>query len=117
VTKRRSPSAHNAIARFWCDTYEQHTGAKYPFNGGKDGAAIKWLLSIYSEDEVRTFITGFFEIEDDFIEQTGRSMGVFRGCLPKIIQFVKKGQQQPASKVPANLHGIQEWMRKRAAGE
>lgn len=115
MTERRSPTAHNEIVSFWCDLYQERLGTKYPFNGGKDGATVKWLRGMYSNDEIKEFMAAFFDIEDDFIEQSGRSLGVFRGCLPKVIQFVKKGQT--AKKAPANLQGIESWMRKRAAGE
>jgi hypothetical protein len=95
MTDRRDPSPHNLLIRFWCDTYEAHAGAKYPFSGGKDGATIKWLLSLYTIDDVKSYMVAFFEIEDEFIEQSGYSLGVFRGCLPKIIQFVRKGPARP----------------------
>lgn len=114
MTDRRDPSPHNALIRFWCDRYEQHVGVKYPFMGGKDGKAIKDLLAIYSDDQLRTFIAAFFEIEDDFIQQSGYSLGVFRGCLPKVIAFIGRGQRR---EVPKNLTGISEWVRNRAANE
>jgi hypothetical protein len=117
VTERLDPSAHNALVRYWCDTYEQHVGAKYPFQGGKDGKTIKWLREMYEDDDIQQFMTGFFEIEDDFIQNSGYSLGVFRGTLPKVIQFVKRDKQQPKSKAPSNLRGIEQWMLKRASGE
>lgn len=100
VTDRRDPSPHNDLARYWCDTYQRHVGAKYPFNGGKDGSAIKWLRSIYTDEEIRAYMTAFFAIEDDFIQGSGYSLGVFRGCLPKVIAHVMR-QQAPR----ADMHG------------
>ena len=95
MTDRRDPSPHNAIVRFWCDTFERHAGTRYPFAGGKDGKAIKDLRAIYSDDELRTFIAAFFEMDDPFIEQAGHSLGVFRGCLPKVIAHINASKPKP----------------------
>jgi len=54
---------------------------------------MKELGAIYSSDEIRRFMNAFFAIEDPFIEQSGHSLGVFRGCLPKVILYLKR--QQP----------------------
>lgn len=90
MTDRRDTSPHNQIIRFWCDEYERRVGAKYPFQGGKDGKTVKWLLELYSDDDVRAFMAAFFDLEDDFIQNSGFGLGVFRGCLPKVIQYVKR---------------------------
>lgn len=103
---------HADLIRFWCDRYKEHVGFAYPFAAGKDGKAIKDLRGMYSDDQLRTFMAAFFEIEDDFIQNSGYSLGVFRGCLPKVITFVARGPQRA---VPKNLQGLDEWMRKRQA--
>lgn len=108
---------HAQLVAFWHQLYKENVGAAYFFQGGKDGKTIKDLRAVYSDDEIRSFMAGFFEIEDDFIQNSGYSLGAFRGTLPKVIQFVKRGQQQQPKKVPANLQGIQQWMSKRASGE
>ena len=86
VSELMHDSPHTEMIRFWCDTYQQRTGSKYPFAGGKDGATIKWLRSIYTDEEIRSYMTVFFEMDDDFIQQSGFALGVFRGCLPKVIR-------------------------------
>jgi len=93
VTERRDTSPHNRLIRFWCDEYERRVGAKYPFQGGKDGKTVKWLLELYSDEDVRSFMSAFFEMDDDFIQNSGYGLGVFRGCLPKVIQSVKRSQR------------------------
>lgn len=100
MTERRDPSDHNVLIRYWCDLYVEHVGTKYPFNGGKDGATIKWLRGIYTDDEIRGFMTAFFEMDDPFIVDSGFSLGVFRGCLPKVIKVV----QSAKPKTDANGH-------------
>lgn len=115
---RTDPHAH--LIQFWCDTYERHVGTKYPFMGGKDGKAIKDLRAIYSDDQLRTFMAAFFEIDDEFIQQSGYSLGVFRGCLPKVITYLKRQREGTPSRrqqTPKNLQGLEAWIRKRAASE
>ena len=92
MTERRDTSPHGQLVRFWCDEYERRVGVKYPFQGGKDGKTIKWLLEFYSADDIKVYIAAFFELEDDFIENSGYSLGVFRGCLPKVIQAVTRAK-------------------------
>lgn len=113
MSDQRDPSPHKDLVRFWCDRYLQHVGIAYPFNGGKDGKLLKDLRGIYSDDQLRTFMAAFFEIEDDFIQNSGYSLGVFRGCLPKVIAYVGRGQRR---ETPKNLVGIEQWISKRAAG-
>jgi hypothetical protein len=119
MTERREPAAHpiRDLLAFFDALHTTATGVRYPVNGGKDSKTLKDLRETYSDQDLRTFMEAFFAIEDDFISTAGYSIGIFRACLPKIIQFVKKGQQQPASKVPANLRGIEQWMKNRASGQ
>lgn len=114
MTERRDQTPHNRAVRYWCDSYERAMQAKYPFSGGKDGKTIKDLLAIYSEAQLHTFIAAFFEMEDEFIQNSGYSLGVFRGCLPKVIAYVNRGQPR---QVPKNLVGIQQWLQNRAVNE
>lgn len=117
MTDRREPTAHpiRDLLSFWDGCYSRHAGMRYPFNGGRDSKLVKDLRDIYSDDQLRTFIATFFEMDDPFIEQSGHSLAVFRGCLPKVIAYLKNG---PAKReTPKNLSGIAEWAQRRAAGE
>lgn len=82
--------SHKGLIEFWCDGYQAKVGAKYPFQRGKDAAAIKWLLETYTEDEVQAYMRAFFEIRDPFIAKAGYSLGVFRACLPKVQQYAQR---------------------------
>lgn len=99
---------------FWDGLYFKAMDTRYPFNSGRDSKWIKEWLAVYSDNELRAFMAAFFEIEDDFIQNSGYGLGVFRGCLPKVIQFVKRGQKRD---VPKNLKGVEQWMSRKAAGE
>jgi len=70
--------------------YQSKTGARYPVNPGKDGALLKGLRAIYSDEDIARYMQAFFAIEDDFIAQSGYSIGAFRGCLPKVIAFANR---------------------------
>lgn len=89
---RREPNTHHIreLLTFWDRLYTEHVGARYPFNAGRDTKWVKEWRAVYSDDDLRTFMAAFFEIDDDFIENSGYGLGVFRGCLPKVIQYVKR---------------------------
>lgn len=116
MTERRDPAGHVIRDLLACfDTlYQAQSGRRYPFSGGRDAKMMKDLLNFYGEAEIRTFMAAFFEMDDPFIEQSGYSLQVFRGCLPKVIQYVDRGPARKAT--PAKLQGIEAWMRNRASG-
>lgn len=78
---------------FFDEQFSAHVGVRYPFNNGKDAAIIKGLREIYSDEQIQIYMAAFFALEDDFVEQSGYGLGVFRGCLPKVIAHVNKGQR------------------------
>lgn len=90
---------HSELVRFWCDTFQQHVGAKYPFQGAKDGATLKRLRGIYADDELRTYMATFFEMDDPFFEQGGFSLGIFSACLPKVLLHLKRQLEPPKAVV------------------
>lgn len=62
-----------------------HEGVRYPFHGGKDARILKELREIYSDGDLRRYMAVFFASDDEFIQSSGYSLGVFRGCLAKVI--------------------------------
>ena len=65
---RKEPTGPHAEARrSFCDRWSEKYGAKYPFAfGGKDDAALKWILSQIENDGVRfAEILGRFFADDD----------------------------------------------------
>jgi hypothetical protein len=70
--------------------YQKKVGAKYPVNGGKDGALLKQLRAIYSDEDITRFMRAYFEMDDPFFAETGWSLGCFRSCLPKVIAWVNR---------------------------
>ena len=66
------------------DLYLARWGFKYLFSG-KDAKCMKDLLAVYKADDVKAFMSAFFASHDEFIQNSGYSLSVFRGCLPKVI--------------------------------
>lgn len=71
------------------DLYLARWGFKYLFSG-KDAKLMKDLLAVYAPDDIKAFLTAFFASHDEFIQQSGYSLSVFRGCLPKVIAAMEK---------------------------
>jgi len=107
VPEQRVPIDHpiRDLLVFFDERYREHTGGtKYPFVGGRDAKVIDGLRALYTDEELRTFMAAFFEIPDEFIVQSGHSLQVFRGCLPKIIRFVSRAQPWVCPHVEACSH-------------
>lgn len=99
--QKRTWLVSNAIkdlASFFDAAYQQHAGTRYPFNNGKDAKILKDLRAIYSDDDLHRYMVAFFEVDDDFIQNSGYGLGVFRGCLPKVIQYVQRQQPKADSR-------------------
>ena len=117
MTERRDHPVRDLLS-FWDGLYTKHVGARYPFNAGRDSKWMKDWRAVYSDDELRTFMAAFFEIEDEFIQNSGYGLGVFRGCLPKVIQFVKRGPKVQRTASAAVVEPMQAWLdQKKASGQ
>jgi 3D (Asp-Asp-Asp) domain-containing protein len=57
---------------------------KYHVAGGKDGDAMKRLLSTFTEDEIKNKIDLFFASKDDFILKAGFTIGIFSTQINKL---------------------------------
>ena len=71
--------------------YQARWGFKYLFSG-KDAKCMKDLLAVYQPEDITAFMSAFFESHDDFIQNSGYSLSVFRGCLPKVIASMQKAK-------------------------
>ena len=83
--KGRMAHAIKALLSHYDAAYTEKFGVRYPLNPGKDPALAKYLLSLYSVEQLCAWIDQFFESDDAFIQQSGYTFGVFRACLSKII--------------------------------
>jgi len=70
---------HKEFVKFYCDEYEKRFGVKYGFDGGKDGAIIKRLLSTHGLSKLKEMAVQYFETDDQFIKgNMGHTIGGFK---------------------------------------
>jgi hypothetical protein len=67
---------HNQTIRYYTDEYEKKMGTKYPFHSGKDGVAMKNLISHYSPEKVRNMIDLFLADNDPFYKKSGKTISM-----------------------------------------
>jgi hypothetical protein len=119
VQDRRKVSAHpiRDLLSFYDMQYQKHLGDRAPINGAKDSAIIKKLMDTYPEDKIRLYLAAFFECPDPFIQQSGYTIGVFRACLGKIIQFANKRGPVKSPLSEAVADPMRAWLeQKKASG-
>lgn len=71
--------------------YQARWGFKYLFSG-KDAKLMKDLLAVYAPEDIKLFMSAFFESHDEFIQNSGFSLSVFRACLPKVIASLQQSK-------------------------
>lgn len=100
------------LLAFFDELHLQKVGHRYPVNGAKDGKLLKDLRAIYTDEQLQSFMVAFFTIEDEFIEQAGYSIGVFRACLPKVLKWMRNQDQPKLSKSTNNvIQGMKDFLR------
>ncbi len=56
-----------------------------PIVRGKDAKLVRGLIARYGAPDVASYLRGFFESPDGFIQHSGYSLGVFASCIGKLI--------------------------------
>lgn len=76
---RKESTGHAQAIAGWCSRWESVYGVKAVFNGGKDGTAVKWMLSQVSD------VAGLFAVFDryladrsEFVTEARHTLGVLR---------------------------------------
>src|SRR5262249_18592545 len=110
VTKRprRQPSGpHPEAVAYFCDAWRAKYGDRYPFNGGKDGAAVKWMLADLDNDpdRWRGVVDAYLVDATDYITQARHTLGVLRSSFARFKVAPRPGN--------GRYHGIMEWLRSR----
>ena len=95
--KDSSLSAVKTLIDFYHDSFVKKFGEKPVIDGKKDGAIIKGLLGTYSEEKLKGLIGAFFESTDQFIVNSGYTIGVFKTQINKLISTGGKGGQAHAN--------------------
>lgn len=117
MAERRKDHPVRNLLTFYDQQYQHHIGDKAPINGAKDAAIFKKLMDTYSEDALRTYIADFFDCPDPFIRQSGYTVGVFKACLGKVIQFSRKKKPAAPPISDAVADPVRAWLEgKRGSG-
>lgn len=93
------------VAHF-CAEFERKFGTKYPFVGGRDGAAVAAILRDLPCQKAMSYATRFINSDDPFILKVGCSISVMRSVLPKLISGGRVPiKSPPKGRVWARGHG------------
>lgn len=82
----KQPSVREFL-KFFGELWKEKVGKgnTYVCNFGKDGKLIKALLKIYSYEELSVLAAKFFDSEDEFIQRSGYTIGVFYSQISKLV--------------------------------
>jgi hypothetical protein len=83
ATRKQADSPHARSVAFWCDSWADKYGDKFPFNGGKDGEAIRAILAHLEGDEAkfREVVSRYLADPDDFAAGKRHPLGLLRSQL------------------------------------
>lgn len=74
-----------ALLSHYDAAFTKKFGVRYPISPAKDAALAKQLLALYTLEQLTAWVDDFFALEDEWIQQSGYSFGVFRSQLGKVI--------------------------------
>lgn len=98
VTRRVSASGSSSFLKFYSEQFERAFNDTPSINYAKDGAISKRLLKQYGEEKLRGLLEDFFKSEDEFIQKSGHTLGVFASVLNKLLVAKRNGHHgQPRS--------------------
>lgn len=97
VPPNPEPTNHQLAIEVFCNAWQARYGAKYPFNGGKDGASISWLLKQLDADlgRLRDVVGRFLADTDPFISEQRHPVGLLRSQLPRWLVAVPAAGAKP----------------------
>lgn len=84
-TPKKGVSPHTDFIAYAFESFQSKFGEKMLIDGGKDGKIVKDLLSAYGLDRLKNLWNVFMQSDDPYIEQAGRSIGVFKSQINKLL--------------------------------
>ena len=83
--RAESDSVHAGFIGAFCDGWKERYGDTYPFNGGKDGAAVKWLRGQLKDDleKFRVVVKRYLDDNSEYVVNAHHSIGLLRSALQK----------------------------------
>lgn len=99
-TPPKPPKGDGRIKEFidwWFETFKAKFQEKYQVQGAKDGQTVKRLLRDRDLEELKKLGEKFFASNDDFILQSGYTLGVFATQINKLLvgEDWRKKREQP----------------------
>lgn len=100
AASRKEPTGpHHALIRFFCDRWSTRYGEPYAFNGGKDGAHVKWILTAcgLNEELGQRVVQAFLDDEDPFIADKAHPIGLLKSNFNKYRVIATRGANHESS--------------------
>lgn len=76
-------SDHKQAVAVFCDSWAIRYGAAYPFNGGKDGSAVKWMLGQVDGAAFAKVVARYIADDDPFVVENRHTIGLLRSQFAK----------------------------------
>jgi len=94
------PSEVKQFLKTWGDLWSKEVGKgkTYICSFGKEGKIVKELLMIMTFKELSALAEKFFKSDDEFIQRTGYTIGVFKSTIPKLM-----AQRKPETEIRKEL--------------
>ena len=83
------------MIEYFSEAYKHKYDIKYPFVGGRDGKAVKNLLSGYNIDFIKELIDWYFDTDDEWINEHGRSLSMLVNQINKFVSQKNKPKYNP----------------------
>lgn len=84
IERPNGASAKRCLAHYG-QVFLNKTGSPYHATFGKDMTLFKDILKTHSEEQVIILIEQFFESDDLFIKKAGKTIGVFKSMINKLV--------------------------------
>jgi len=84
IEKKADPEVKLFIDYYY-EEFKKRFRAAPIINGGKDGSLVKELLGTIGLEELKRLLGLFFKAEDEFIKDSGYTIGVFKSQINKLI--------------------------------
>lgn len=91
------------FGEWWSNEWQQRFGSKYPYNGAKDGTAVKKMLKDYTFEKLKEFAVLGWECRDEWIRKQCATIAGFSAQIPKIIVSVPPKQKSKFDGIQGGL--------------
>ncbi|MBI4524803.1 MAG: helix-turn-helix domain-containing protein [Deltaproteobacteria bacterium] len=96
--KSSDPMVKEILSHF-LEAYRRYVEKPYHVARGKDERLINDLLRTFSAEELKDYVVRFFELDDQWVEKAGRTVGVFHSQINKLASNRGNGSaEKPAAK-------------------